>query len=98
MDLLKKALAFIIVYFLFSVSSILTPLWIWVWLLFNPSQAGKILHAMDCQAAANIGYNGRATISKECGRQHDKTTFCRRLCRWLDWADNGHCEREGKDD
>jgi hypothetical protein len=66
-------------------------------LLGKARYASRVVHAMDCQLAAQLGYDGRSTVSKECGRQHERTTFCRRICRWLDWADEGHCTREGSE-
>jgi len=58
----------------------------------------NLLRASDKQAAALLGFDGRATISAECGASECK--LCRAVCALLNMIDNGHCEgasrREGK--
>ena len=61
--------------------------------------ASRVLHAADCSAAAFLGWSGRDTISKECGRElatDDPCAFCDYLCAALDQVDEGHCKREVK--
>lgn len=57
----------------------------------------NLLRASDKQAAALLGFDGRATISAECGASTCRA--CALLCRMLDWIQKGHCEgaalREG---
>lgn len=92
----KKALAAALILAVFGIANSFATLMVLGALLMGKTKyASRVVHAMDCLAAAQVGYDGRSTISKECGRQHDKTSFCRRICRWIDWADEGHCDREG---
>jgi hypothetical protein len=95
---IKLALGAIAVWAIFTVTGLVAGMQVVVCLLAcRFRQAGNIFRAMDCLAAAQIGYDGRKTVSKECGMQHKKSSFCRKLCPMLDWADDGHCEREGKE-
>ena len=59
--------------------------------------ARNLIRASDKQAATLLGFEGRATISAECGASTCRA--CALLCRMLDWIQKGHCEgaalREG---
>lgn len=63
----------------------------------SSTYAKNLLRASDKQAATLLGFDGRATISAECGARDCR--FCRWLCRLLDVFQKGHCagaaEREG---
>lgn len=50
---------------------------------------------MDALLAAMLGWDGRSTVSKECGRSDCR--FCRWLCRALHWLlEREHCAREAQ--
>jgi hypothetical protein len=58
----------------------------------------RVVHAADCSGAAFLGWSGRDTISKECGRDlaaGDPCGFCNYLCRALGKVDPEHCQKEG---
>lgn len=62
--------------------------------------ASNNIHAADCAAAAFLGWDGRSTISKECGREilaGKPCTFCTFLCKTLHRVHDNHCEQEGAD-
>ena len=62
--------------------------------------AGYLMQSKDRLLAALLGWNGRKTVSRECGEQllskvERPCTFCSLVCKALDWFDPGHCKREG---
>lgn len=57
--------------------------------------ASNVCQALDRLLAALLGWDGAATVSKECGRTD--CSFCRVLCRVLDvLLERGHCRREAQ--
>lgn len=69
-------------------------------LLGRTRQAGDIVHSMDMTLAAVLGWDGRSTVSRECGKEVAEgkpCAFCRRVCAFLDrWLETGHCEKEAR--
>lgn len=64
-------------------------------LSFDTSRISRITRAMDCLVAAMLGFDGRSTLSAECGRRASSCLACRRLCQVLHIAlEKGHCEKE----
>lgn len=62
--------------------------------------ASNNAHAQDRAAAAFLGWDGDATISKECGRElayaPKPCRFCRILCAILNVVlEPDHCRKEG---
>jgi hypothetical protein len=55
---------------------------------------------MDMSAAAILGWSGRATVSKECGRElieQRACRFCRVVCAILDKVlERDHCRKEAQ--
>jgi uncharacterized protein (DUF697 family) len=98
-----RPLALLIVPFLyaiFSVASALAGVVGLVGLCFGRTRyISHICRAMDCTLAAMFGYDGRSTVSKECGRKliaGKPCTFCDVLCELLHRAlEKAHCEKEG---
>lgn len=61
---------------------------------FNIRYTANVMHAMDCLLAALLGWDGRSTVSKECGRRECR--LCRLLCALLHRVlEEKHCEKEG---
>lgn len=56
--------------------------------------ASNIVHAMDCLMAAVLGWDGKNTVSAECGA--DRHGLCKTICALLDIFDTGHCARLAK--
>ena len=57
----------------------------------------RICRAMDALLAAMLGWDGRSTVSKECGRSDCR--FCRALCAVLNVIlERGHCAKEAAND
>lgn len=84
-------------YIVFSVASILAGTWGFVLICFGQArQAGYIMQAMDRLLAAMLGWDGRATVSKECGRC-EKCWLCPWICRVLHYTlEKDHCQKEAK--
>lgn len=87
-----------VLFVLFSLAAIFSPAFAIVGAFFSLRYAGNVMHSMDMLAAALLGWNGRATISKECGRELATSSpcrFCRIVCRVLDVVlEAGHCQKE----
>lgn len=59
--------------------------------------ASNICRAMDALLAAMLRWDGRSTVSKECGRSGCR--FCRWLCAALNFMlERGHCAKEAARD
>lgn len=67
----------------------------------------NVMHSMDMLLAALLGWNGRATVSKECGAElaaGRPCRFCRAVCAVLSYKLFGrfhllepeHCAREAR--
>ena len=94
-----KYIAAVVLYFIFALTSVLAGVWGLVVLPFKPRMTGNIMHSMDMLAAAMLGWDGRSTISKECGKEllaGIPCKFCKRVCRILSKFDPMHCEREAE--
>ena len=97
-----KYIAALILFVIFSLAAIASPAFALVGLaLLLPRYAGNIAHSMDMIAAAILGWDGRRTVSAECGREiveQRPCRFCRILCRLLDkFLEPGHCHKEGSE-
>lgn len=67
-------------------------------LLGRTRYAANIMHSQDMLLAAVLGWDGRSTVSKECGRQILAGTPCR-FCRFVcglthRFLEKLHCEKE----
>jgi hypothetical protein len=92
-----KYILAVVLYFLFTITAMLAGLQGLVMLLFKPRMTANIMHSMDMLLAAQLGWNGRSTVSKECGLEllnGNPCTFCTTLCKILTKIDTLHCERE----
>lgn len=95
-ELVAKIALLTILVVIFSVGTILAPLA----LLFRPSTTFRAMNRL-C-GAAWLGFDGKNTISKECGLHlaaakaagRRPCSFCKRLCSILNLGDPSHCEKE----
>lgn len=82
-------------YVAFSLASVVAVLMVPLALVFERfTYAGRVFHSMDCLMAAVLGWDGRHTVSAECGA--DRTGLCKTLCAFLDLLDPGHCAKNAK--
>lgn len=66
----------------------------WQW-----SKVSNIVQSLDrlCAAGLPFGWNGRKTISWECGG--DDCTFCKAVCAWMNaMLEADHCRKERESD
>ena len=92
-----KYLTALFLYAVFSVTSALAGLLgIVVGLIRRDGQyTANVMHSMDMLLAALFGWDGRSTVSKECGRSDCR--FCRVLCSILDFLiEKDHCKKEAQ--
>ena len=83
----------LVLYFIFSVASAFAGLLGLAALPFRPKYTANVMHSMDMLLAALFGWNGRSTVSKECGKSDCR--FCRVLCRVLHVIlERDHCKKE----
>jgi hypothetical protein len=83
----------LILYFIFSVASALAGVIGLLALPFCPKYTANVMHSMDMLLAALFGWDGRSTVSKECGKSD--CAFCRVLCWVLHYIlERKHCEKE----
>lgn len=55
----------------------------------------NVMHSMDMLLAALLGWNGRSTVSKECGKSSCR--FCRVVCAVLNVIlERDHCRKEAQ--
>lgn len=89
-----KYVTVIVLYVVFSIASALAGVWgVLTLLTGDTSRISRICHAMDRVLAAMLGWDGRSTVSKECGT--DDCKFCAVLCRILHrLLEPYHCEKE----
>lgn len=86
-----------LVYVIFTVTSMLAGLVGLLSLLTGSTKAiSRITHAMDVLAAAQLSiffpsWDGRSTVSNECGRTD--CSFCKYLCSILNLAQEDHCKK-----
>lgn len=96
--ILLTVLTAVVLFFIFWVMGLLAPLAALVILPFYSSYSANIVHSMDMLAAALLGWDGRSTISKECGRdlnKDDPCRFCRVVCTVLNvLLESDHCKKE----
>lgn len=103
--------AFLIVpflYVLFSVTSALAgPIGLVALLLGKPRTLGHVTRSMDALAAAELSiffphWDGRKTVSTECGKDNANPDidckFCRWLCKALELMEHDHCARLARTD
>ena len=96
-----KYILAISLYILFSFTAMLAGLQGLLVAVFRPKMAANIMHSMDMLLAAQLGWDGRSTVSKECGKQllaGQPCRFCARICAILNKFDPQHCEKEGAKD
>ena len=95
----------LVLYFIFSFFSALAGLIGLAALPFSTKYTANVMHSMDMLLAALFGWNGRSTVSKECGRElaaPQPCRFCRVLCAVLSYKVFGrwyvleadHCKKE----
>ena len=86
----------IVLYVIFTIASLLAGVIGLVALCFGRTRyTTNVSHAMDMTLAALLGWNGRSTVSKECGKSDCR--FCRVLCAILHRIlEKNHCEKEGR--
>lgn len=86
-------LTVVCLYVFFSLTSAFMGLWgvVYTIFTFDTTRISHIGEAMDRLLAAGAGYDGRSTISKECG-QADACRLCRVLCWVLNYLlAKNHC-------
>lgn len=88
-----SAVTALVLYFIFSFASALAGLIGLAALPFRLQYTANVMHSMDMLLAALFGWNGRSTVSKECGKSDCR--FCRVLCRILNVIlERDHCKKE----
>lgn len=89
----------LVCYVAFSISAVVAIVACPVALLFDIAYASSVLRAMDRLMAAVVGFDGRNTLSAECGADME-CRACAALCKVLALLDPGpppHCERYRKE-
>lgn len=93
-----KYITLVVLFVIFSLAAIFSPAFALVGAFFSLRYAAHIMHSMDMILAAILGWDGRSTVSKECGRELASGApcrFCRIVCRVLDRIlEAGHCQKE----
>lgn len=92
-----KYVTVLVLYVIFSVAAMLAGVaGIVVGLVRRDLQyTANVMHSMDMLLAALLGWNGRATVSKECGRSTCR--FCRVVCAILHRVlERYHCAKEAQ--
>lgn len=93
---MKYATAFLL-YVLFALASALAGVIGVLALPLRPKYTANVMHSMDMTLAALLGWDGRSTVSKECGKSDCR--FCRVLCWVLHRIlEKDHCAKEAADD
>ena len=88
-----SAVTALVLYFIFSFASALAGLIGLAALPFRPQYTANVMHSMDMTLAALFGWDGRSTVSKECGKSDCR--FCRVLCAVLHVIlERNHCKKE----
>lgn len=83
----------ILLYIIFSITSMLAGIYGILTLVTGTSRISRITRAMDCLLAAMLGFDGRSTVSKECGKSN--CVLCKLLCKALHYTlEKEHCEKE----
>jgi hypothetical protein len=89
-----QAITLVALYFIFSAASLVATFLIPLALPFNHRYAGNLLKAKDKELAGVLGWDGKNTVSKECGRD-SSCRFCRIVCKILHYVlEPNHCEKE----
>lgn len=85
-----------LLYLVFSIAAALAGVAGLAGLCFGrTTYASRICRAMDALLAAMLGWDGRSTVSSECGASDCR--FCRWLCRALDLVlQKDHCALEAR--
>lgn len=96
-----RYLALPAIWFLFWLGGIVAPAVALVrgLLTWSSSPISETLHAQNRVAATVLGFDGKRTISAECGlrlRENPDCQPCRALCKVLSEVldDDPHCEKE----
>jgi hypothetical protein len=92
-----KYLTALALYAIFSLASALAGVvGIVVGLVKRDAQyTANVMHTMDMLLAALLGWDGRSTVSKECGRSSCR--FCRVICAVLNVIlERDHCAKEAR--
>jgi hypothetical protein len=91
----------VFLYILFSITSMFAGVVGFAGLLIGRTRyIANVMHSMDMLLAAMLGWDGRSTVSKECGREIvwqivKPCRFCRVICRLLDFFIKvDHCKEE----
>lgn len=94
---LRVGITMFVLIIVFSITTVLTPVWLLILLLVGRwEQAGYVLQSMDRLAAASVGFTGKNTVSKECGLC-ETCWLCGPLCKILAWAlGEPHCQEEAR--
>lgn len=94
---IRLAATLLVLIVIFCVATFLTPVWFFLLVFVGRwEQAGYVLQAMDRLSAANVGFSGKNTISKECGLC-ETCWLCKPVCAALAWAiGKPHCKDEVK--
>ena len=91
-----KYVTAVVLYAVFSVVAMFAGLVGLLALPFKPQYTANVSHSMDMLLAALMGWDGRSTVSKECGRSPCK--LCRFLCAVLDRIlEKDHCAKEARE-
>ena len=86
---MKILVALLVLWLPFSLAAIIAIPVSLVAVFLEWDYAKNILRAKDKLAAALLGWDGRRTLSAECGASDCR--FCRAICWTLNWIDHGHC-------
>lgn len=83
-------------YFIFAITSMLAGVAGLVGLALGRSRyVANVMHSMDMLLAALLGWDGRSTVSRECGASSCR--FCRVLCAVLNVIlERDHCAKEAQ--
>lgn len=85
----------LVLYAIFSFAGIVAGLVGIIGALFSLRYTSNIMHSLDSLLAALLGWDGRSTVSKECGRSDCR--FCRFICAVLDRVlEKDHCAKEAR--
>ena len=91
-----KYVTAVVLYGLFSVVAMFAGLVGLLALPFKPQYTANVSHSMDMLLAALMGWDGRSTVSKECGKSTCR--LCRFLCAVLDRIlEKDHCAKEASE-
>jgi len=83
-----KYITVVVLCIIFSLAAMISGVW---GLFFNTAH---IFKAQDRLLAAMLGWDGKETVSRECGKSECR--FCKIICKLLHkFLEPNHCEKEG---